>query len=166
MGYRYESDVSCWPPDWVEGDERRQRRERSSSKAETIPLLLGRAIFGGYFLYNGINHFLHKDMMAGYAKSKGVPSAELAVPGTGLLLIAGGLSLITGYKPKLGVALIATFLAGVSPSIHKFWSESDPQQRQTEMIQFMKNMGLLGGALIAASKQEPWPYSPSARTVA
>jgi len=147
-------------------DDASAEARRSRSKGETIPLLLGRAIFGGYFLYNGINHFLNKDMMAGYAQSKGVRAPHVAVPGSGLLLILGGLSLLTGYKPKLGAAMVGTFLAGVSPSMHAFWSESDPQARQMEMIQFLKNMGLLGGALIAASGPEPWPYSPGVRSAA
>jgi len=131
-------------------------------RSESIPLLLGRAIFGGYFLYNGINHFLQKDQLSGYATSKGVPSANLAVPASGALMILGGLSLLTGYKPKLGSALITAFLAGVTPSMHRFWSEENPQQRQAEMINFMKNVALVGGAMLAASRPEPWPVSPAA----
>jgi uncharacterized membrane protein YphA (DoxX/SURF4 family) len=131
-------------------------------RAETIPLLLGRVIFGGYFLYNGINHFLHKDQLAGYAGAKGVPQANLAVQASGALMALGGLSLLTGYKPKIGSALITTFLAGVTPSMHRFWSEENPQQRQAEMINFMKNVALVGGAMIAASHPEPWPVAPAA----
>jgi uncharacterized membrane protein YphA (DoxX/SURF4 family) len=163
MAYQYGRGAE-WPPEWVEGDEVHGRESRRT--AETVPLLIGRAIFGGFFLYNGINHFLNRNMMAGYAKSKGVPSAEVAVPATGLLLIAGGLSLLTGYKPKLGAALITTFLTGVSPSMHAFWSEQDPEKRQTEMINFMKNVALIGGAMLAAAEPEPWPYAAGARSAA
>jgi uncharacterized membrane protein YphA (DoxX/SURF4 family) len=148
-----------WPHEWVEGEA---HELTPSPRAASLPLLLGRAIFGGYFLYNGINHFMHHDMMAGYAKMKGVPSAEVAVPGTGVLLVLGGLSLITGYRPKLGAALITTFLAGVSPKMHAFWAESDPQQRQTEMVNFLKNMALIGGAMLAAAEPQPSPYSAAA----
>jgi putative oxidoreductase len=165
MTYRYVSDAE-WPPDWASGDDEMIHEKRTGSRPAAIPLLLGRLIFGGYFLYSGVNHFLHKDMMSGYAKSKGVPAAEVAVPATGALLVAGGLSLLTGYKPKLGAALIGTFLVGVSPSIHAFWKESDPQQRQADLTHFLKNLALLGGALIAASGAEPWPYSPGARSAA
>lgn len=147
-----------WPHEWIEGDERERSR---SGGAATVPLLLGRAIFGGYFLYSGINHFLNREAMSGYAKMKGVPSAEVAVPGTGLLLVLGGLSLICGYRPKLGAALITAFLAGVSPKMHRFWSESDPERRQAEMVNFFKNMALIGGAMLAAAEPEPWPYSPA-----
>lgn len=150
--------------EWQENNDR--SASHRLSKAEAIPLLIGRAIFGGFFLYNGINHFLKREMLTGYARTKQVPAAEVAVPGSGLLMIAGGLSLLTGWRPKLGAAMITTFLAGVSPSMHAFWSESDPQKRQAEMVNFLKNVALLGGALLAAAEPEPWPYSPAARRAA
>lgn len=130
-------------------------------RSETVAHVLGRALFGGYFLYNGINHFMHRDNMTGYAQSKGIPAPEVAVQATGAMLVLGGLSLVTGYKPKLGSALIAGFLAGVSPSMHAFWTEQDPQQRQAEMLHFMKNLGLAGAAMLAAGSPEPWPVSPA-----
>jgi uncharacterized membrane protein YphA (DoxX/SURF4 family) len=131
-------------------------------RSESIPHLVGRAIFGGYFLYNGVNHFVHKDQLSGYASSRGVPASNLAVEASGAMMILGGLSLLTGYKPKLGSAAIVAFLAGVTPSIHRFWSEEDPQRRQAEMINFMKNVALVGGAMLAAGRPEPWPVSPAA----
>src|SRR5262249_35975724 len=130
-------------------------------RSESIPLLVGRAIFGGYFLYNGINHFLQKDKLSGYAASKGVPSAGVAVEASGAMMILGGLSLLTGYKPKLGSAAIVAFLAGVTPAMPGFWSEQNPEQRQAEMINFMKNVALVGGAMLAAGRPEPWPLSPA-----
>jgi uncharacterized membrane protein YphA (DoxX/SURF4 family) len=123
-------------------------------------LLAGRALFGGYFLYNGINHMRNRAMLAGYAESKGVPAATAAVVGSGLLLIGGGLSILSGASPKIGAGLISTFLLGVSPQMHAFWNESDPQQRSQEMINFMKNMALVGASLLAAAQPEPWPASP------
>ncbi|HEY2431258.1 MAG TPA: DoxX family protein [Vicinamibacterales bacterium] len=124
--------------------------------------MIGRVIFGGFFLYNGINHLLHADQMAGYAEAKGIPAAKLAVQGSGVLLAVGGFSLLTGYKPKLGSALITTFLAGVTPTMHAFWNVENPQARQADMINFMKNVALAGAAMIAASHPEPWPVSPAA----
>jgi uncharacterized membrane protein YphA (DoxX/SURF4 family) len=129
-------------------------------RSESIPLLLGRLIFGGFFLYNGVNHFLQRKQLSGYAHSKGVPASNLAVQASGALMVLGGLSMLTGYKPKLGSAAITAFLAGVTPSIHRFWSEENPQQRQMELINFMKNVALVGGAMMAASRPEPWPVSP------
>src|SRR6202022_683005 len=103
----------------------------------------GRIVFGGFFLYNGINHLNQRKMLAQYAGSKNVPIPDIAVTATGLALIAGGTSILLGVKPKLGVAAIVGFLASVSPMMHDFWSAQDPQQRMNEMIHFSKNMAML-----------------------
>jgi putative oxidoreductase len=123
------------------------------------PFLLGRLAFGGFFLYNGINHFRNYKQMAGYAGSKGVPKPEAAVLGSGALLTIGGASILLGAKPKIGSLAILAFLAGVSPKMHDFWNEQDPMQKQNSMIHFMKNMALLGGALALMGVEEPWPAS-------
>jgi uncharacterized membrane protein YphA (DoxX/SURF4 family) len=122
---------------------------------------LGRAIFGGFFLYNGINHMLKKDAMAQYAAFKGVPSAEAGVIASGALLLLGGASIITGAKPKWGAAALLAFLASVSPMMHDFWNAADQQAGQNDMAHFSKNMALLGAALALMSVEEPWPASLS-----
>jgi uncharacterized membrane protein YphA (DoxX/SURF4 family) len=131
--------------------------ERTRGTLEKAALLIGRAIFGGYFVYNGINHFRNGPMLAEYARSKGVPAPELAVAASGAMILAGGLSLLSGAEPKLGAALISTFLLGVSPSMHAFWKE-DGEQQMNDMINFMKNMALVGATLLAAAQPEPWPW--------
>ena len=123
------------------------------------PFLLGRLLFGGFFLYNGINHFKERKSMAQYSAAKNVPLPDVAVIASGAALIAGGASLLLGVKPKLGAAAIAGFLLGVSPMMHDFWNIEDPNQRQNEMINFSKNMALLGGALALTGVEEPWPAS-------
>jgi uncharacterized membrane protein YphA (DoxX/SURF4 family) len=138
--------------------EERQPTRRTWPALETAALLAGRAIFGGYFLYNGINHFLNRKMLVDYARSKGVPAPDLAVSASGLLILAGGVSILTGIQPKIGAALISTFLLGVSPQMHAFWNEDNAQQRMNEMVNFTKNMALIGGALLAAGRPEPWPW--------
>ena len=121
--------------------------------------LIGRLVFGGFFLYNGIHHLKERKQLGQYAESKNVPMAEATVAATGVVLIAGGTSILLGVKPKLGTAAIAGFLAGVSPVMHNFWSMQDPQQRMNEMINFSKNMALLGSALTLMGVDEPWPVS-------
>ena len=123
------------------------------------PFLLGRLVFGGFFLYSGIHHFLDRKPLAQYAGTKGVPLPDVAVAATGAAMIVGGGSILFGIKPKLGTLAIMGFLAGVSPTMHDFWSREDPNERQTEMINFTKNMALLGGALALMGVEEPWPAS-------
>ena len=127
--------------------------------------ILGRAIFGGYFIFNGINHLLQSQPMAQHAGSKGVPAARPAVQATGLMLLAGGLSVAAGLKPRQGLATLIGFLVPVSLQMHRFWEEADEQKRQAEMINFTKNMALVGAALALMEIREPWPASvDSART--
>ena len=123
------------------------------------PFLIGRILFGGYFLYNGINHFQKRKMLSEYAGSKNIPAPNVAVTVTGALMLLGGASLLLGAKPKLGGAAIMGFLAGVSPFMHDFWRVQDPNQRMNEMVNFTKNMALLGGALALTGVDEPWPVS-------
>jgi uncharacterized membrane protein YphA (DoxX/SURF4 family) len=124
---------------------------------QKIPFLIGRLFFGGFFLYNGIEQIKKRNQLAQYASAKHVPQPDVAVILSGALLMAGGTSLILGYKPKLGAAAIATFLAAVSPAMHDFWSVQDPNQRTQEMINFSKNLALLGASLALAGVEEPWP---------
>jgi uncharacterized membrane protein YphA (DoxX/SURF4 family) len=121
--------------------------------------LVGRVILGGFFLYNGINHFKQKEGLAQYAGSKNLPNPHVAVLASGALLAAGGASLIFGMKPKLGALSLIGFLALASPLFHDFWNVEDPQAKQQQMIQFSKNMALLGAALSLAGVEEPWPLS-------
>ena len=123
------------------------------------PFLIGRLLFGGFFLYNGINHLRNHASMAPYAEAKGVPAPEAAVALSGIPLILGGTSLLLGVKPKLGTAAILAFLAGVSPVMHDFWRNEDPNERTNNMIMFMKNLALAGAALTLMGVEEPWEAS-------
>ena len=124
-----------------------------------VPFLLGRLIFGGFFLYNGIHHFMERKQLAQYTAAKDVPMPDAAVLASGAALTIGGASILLGIKPKWGALAIIGFLAGVSPVMHDFWRMEDPQQRQNDMINFAKNMALLGAGLSLMAVEEPWPAS-------
>ncbi len=119
-----------------------------------IAFLLGRILFGGFFLYNGINHFKQRQALSQYAGAKKVPAPDVAVILSGALLLAGGGSLLLGVKPKYGALAIAAFLAAVSPAIHDFWRAEDPGQRVNDQAHFGKNMALLGAALALMGAEE------------
>ena len=120
------------------------------------PFLIGRIIFGGFFLSSGISHLQKRKEMAAYAESKGIPAAELAVTMSAVPLIAGGASMLLGVKPKMGTLALLGFLAGVSPLMHDFWRNEDPNERENNKINFMKNMALAGAALALMGVDEPW----------
>lgn len=124
-----------------------------------IAFLIGRIIVGVYFLFNAFNHFSQIKMMSGYAASKGVPAPQLAVIVTGLLLLVGGLSILTGYQPLVGVICLVIFFLGVTFMMHAFWKVEDPMARVGEMVNFMKNLALMGSALMFLAIPQPWPFS-------
>jgi len=123
-------------------------------------VVLGRFLFVLIFVMAGANHFNKQSI--GYAASQGVPLASIAVPLSGVLAIAGGLSILLGYHAKLGAWLIVLFLIPVTLMMHKFWTVSDPMMAQIQMILFMKNVSMLGGALLI-SQFGAGPFSLDAR---
>ena len=123
------------------------------------PFLIGRLLFAGFFINSGISHLQKRKEMAEYARAKGVPEPELAVMLSSIPLLLGGTSLLLGVKPKLGAVAVLGFLAGVSPVMHDFWRNEDPEERKANMIDFMKNIALAGGALALMGVDEPWEAS-------
>jgi len=118
---------------------------RPSASMATAVVVLGRVLFALIFLMSGFTHFSSQTI--GFAASQGVPLASLLVPLSGVIAFAGGLSILLGYSAKLGAWLIVIFLIGVTP-MHKFWGISDPMMQQMQMVMFMKNVTMLGGALL------------------
>ncbi len=112
---------------------------------------LGRILYGGFFILNGLNHFMRLGMLSGYAQSKGVPAPQVAVVVTGLMLLLGGLAVLTGLYVQVGLWLLVIFLVVVSFWMHNFWAIPDPMQKMAEQVNFMKNMGLLGAAFLLLS---------------
>lgn len=108
---------------------------------------LGRAVLGGFFLYNGINHLTHTDALAGYAAMKNTPNPKFDVSASGALMAASGASLLLGIKPVLGALGAIAFLTAATPMFHDFWNQTDPQQKQNDQIHFSKNLALLGAVL-------------------
>jgi len=112
-----------------------------------IVALIGRIVFALMFVSSGLNRFRHTDAMAGDGPFKKVPAAKLSVQLSGLLMLLGGLSLITGIWIDLGAIVLAAMLVIMAVKMHDFWTVSDPEAKQPEMINFFKNISLAGGAL-------------------
>jgi putative oxidoreductase len=128
-------------------------RAQSASIAGPIAVL-GRLFFGLIFLMSGFTHFSKQTI--GFAASQGLPLASILVPLSGVIAAVGALSIILGYRAKIGAWLIVIFLIGVTP-MHKFWGISDPMMQQMQMVMFMKNISMLGGALLISQLGSgPW----------
>jgi putative oxidoreductase len=126
---------------------------------ESIIFIIGRVLLGGFFINSGINHFRGLSMMSGYAQMKGIPMPKASVALTGVLLLVGGLSILLGAYPTVGVAALALFLVPTTVMMHAFWKVEDPMAKMGEMVNFTKNTALLGAMLTLLAIPQPWAVS-------
>lgn len=112
-----------------------------------IIVLIGRILFSVNFIMAALaSHFSAQGV--GYATSMHVPMAGFLVPFSGVMALVGGLSILLGYKAKLGAWLLVIFLIPVTFMMHAFWNVTDQMMMQMQMAIFMKNMAMLGCALM------------------
>jgi putative oxidoreductase len=102
-----------------------------------VLVLIGRILFAALFLNSAIGHLTQSKAMAGYAGSKGVPAPRAVVFASGILLAAGSLSVLLGIWADLGALLM-----------HNFWTLSNAEARQDDMIHFLKDVALSGACLM------------------
>lgn len=134
--------------------------EHGEATAVGAVVLLGRILFAAIFLLAAPNHFTQQAIQ--YAASQGVPLPSIAVPLAGIIAIAGGLSVLLGYHARLGGWLLVLFLVPVTLMMHAFWKVTDPTMAQMQMVMFMKNVSMLGGALLI-TQFGSGPFSLDAR---
>lgn len=113
-----------------------------------IILVIGRLLFAALFITSGVAHLTRAQEMAAYASSKGVPGGRAAVQASGFLALLGGLSVGLGIWPDLGALLLVAFLAPVTLFMHAFWKDDQPATREADYTNFMKNIALLGAAVV------------------
>ena len=121
-----------------------------------IVVLIGRILFGAFFIMSGLNHFQNLGMLSGYAESKNVPFPTLAVIGSGVMLVVGGASVVLGILPIVGLTVLVLFLLSTLATMHDFWNLEDPQQRAADQVNFLKNVALIGASLALMYGASDW----------
>jgi putative oxidoreductase len=144
------------------------RPQTSSSRPQAVPasasaflVPVARLFFTLIFLLSGPRHFTQAAI--GYAAAQGVPFASFLVPASGVLAVVGALSVLLGYRARIGAWLLILFLVPVTFMMHNFWTIADPMMQQMQMAMFMKNVALIGGALLIWSFGSG-PYSLDGRS--
>jgi putative oxidoreductase len=107
---------------------------------------VGRFLFAAIFLNSAPQHFQAGTIQ--YAAGAGVPFAGVLVPASGVLALIGALSVLTGYRARLGAWLLVAFLVPVTLAMHAFWNVSDPMMHGIQQVMFLKNVSMLGAALL------------------
>jgi putative oxidoreductase len=121
--------------------------------------LVGRILVGCYYLFSAYHHFADLGPLAYGAAVHGVPAPQLAVIVAGLLLAVAGVTLLLGVFPRLGIGALLLFFVPVTVMMHPFWADTTVAGRQADLINFTKNMALLGSSLMFLAIPRPWPYS-------
>lgn len=142
----------------------------------TVLRAIGRTMLSSYFVLSGVRAIRHPEDFVADAQpltDRLVPTAKRFAPDqvadfipedTALLIringgvqLAGGVALASGKGRRLGASLLALSLVPTTIARHPFWSRSDPEERVHERQQFVKNVGLLGGVIIASRDTEGKP---------
>jgi putative oxidoreductase len=92
------------------------------------------------------NKIPHFNDVARIMESAGIPAPHLLLVGAIVFLIVGSVSIILGYRARIGAALLLTFLLLATYYFHPFW-RLEGQAQQQQMIQFMKNLSMMGAML-------------------
>ena len=109
--------------------------------------ILGRLLLCTIFLLAAVgNKILHFSDVARIMESVGIPAPQFLLVGAIVFLLVGSVSVIVGYKARVGAALLLTFLVLASYYFHPFW-KLEGQAQQEQMIHFMKNLSMIGAML-------------------
>ncbi len=114
----------------------------------SVIFVIGRVLFSIIFARSGLQHLQDDGTMAGYAKAKGAPAPNLTVPLTGVMILAGSISIALGLWADVGALLIVAFLIPTAFIMHPYWKLDDPQERAMDAAHFYKDVALLGAAIV------------------
>jgi uncharacterized membrane protein YphA (DoxX/SURF4 family) len=142
----------------------------------TVVRALARPLLSVLFVVQGANQLRNPEPLVPKAQpvtDRLVPLAKRVAPAqvgdripdttinlirlNGAAQVIGGLALATGKGRRLGAGVLAASLVPTTVAGHPFWQETDKQAKQVQRVQFMKNLGLLGGLLLAAVDTEGQP---------
>lgn len=131
-----------------------------------IVSVLGRVALAAIFLMSTLgNKIPNFNSVAQYMASEGVPAPRVMLVGAIVFLIVGSLSIIVGYKARIGAALVLVFLVLATYYFHDFWTLSDPKAQQEQMIHFLKNLSMMGAMLLIIANG-PGAFSLDGRSLA
>ena len=137
-----------------------------NNQIQGILTVAARIMLSLVFLMSAVgNKIPNFNNVANYMGSEGVPAPTILLAGAIVFLIAGSLSLMVGYKARIGATLLLIFLLLATYFFHDFWTFEDAAERQQQMIQFMKNLALMGAMLFIVAN-DAGPCRLDARTVA
>lgn len=139
----------------------------------TVSRLIARPMLASMFLvggYNALRNASDLGVKAAPVTEKVVPVAQRLVPAVpiptdpvtlvrinAVVQLGAAAALATGHAPRTSSLVLAATLVPTTVAGHRFWAESDKQQRTQQQLHFFKNLSMLGGLILAGVDTEGKP---------
>jgi uncharacterized membrane protein YphA (DoxX/SURF4 family) len=134
----------------------------------TITRRIGRPLLSGIFIVGGLDAARNPDNKVKKAERVTKPLSEMAPEGfptdtetlvrvNGIVQVVAGTALAIGKFRRLAALALIGSIIPTTAAGHRFWEETDDEARAQQMIHFLKNLGLLGGLIIAAADTDGAP---------
>jgi putative oxidoreductase len=130
-------------------------------KNDRWSLAVGRFLLSVIFILSGGGKLMQFAGTANMMAAKGIPLAKLALAISLLVEIVGGLCLLAGVKVRIVAPIMALWLVPVTLVFHNFWAYQG-QDAAGQQINFLKNLAIMGGLLVAAYTDRPARAASSA----
>lgn len=113
---------------------------------------IARFLLAFIFLASAYNKITNFSGTAGYMAANGMTTAtSFFLAGAIVFLLVGGVSLLLGFRARIGALLLVVFLIPTTLIFHGFW-KFDGGEAEMQTIQFMKNLSILGGLLMVIAQ--------------
>lgn len=132
-----------------------------ANSSGSVVSLVGRILIALIFIISGAFKILGYSQTVGFAASKGLPLASVAIACAIVIEVLGGLAVLIGFKTRIAAWILFLYLIPTTFVFHNFWTMTGMQQ-QDNMAHFMKNVAIMGALLLLGSGA-PTPYSADAR---
>ncbi|MDQ2902895.1 MAG: DoxX family protein [Chloroflexota bacterium] len=107
-----------------------------------------RMLLSGIFIVGGWGAFSNPGARPKKVAAAGIPQPEQAVVLNGAVMIFAGILLSLGIAPRFAATLLIGSMIPTTIVGHPFWQEEPGPGRDNQLIQFLKNLGLIGGLLM------------------
>jgi putative oxidoreductase len=122
--------------------------DRAAARSGNALWLLGRILIAGIFVQSGLDKLMGLDAFAGILVNTGIPAgmASILAPVGAAVEFAGGLAIVLGLMTRYAALLMIVFVITATLIAHRFW-EYDGSARYAQLINFSKNIAIIGGFL-------------------
>jgi uncharacterized membrane protein YphA (DoxX/SURF4 family) len=112
---------------------------------------LARPLLGAAFISSGLEALQGIDRRASRAASYGVSQPVTASRAVAATQVGGGILLVLNQMPRLAAFVLALTVVPEAATGHDFWTEKDADAKRAQRSLFARDLGLLGGLLVAAT---------------